>query len=706
VNEEEFLGRRQHTREDPMVRFPFTAIVGQEEMKTALILNVINPLLGGVLIRGQKGTAKSTGVRSLATLLPEIEVVEGCHFHCDPRDTRMQCDACRGRVEKGCSHPISRRKMRVVDLPLGATEDRIIGTLDMEYAIKRGETRFQPGILAEANRGILYVDEVNLLDDHLVDILLDVVASGINIVEREGISFSHPARLILVGTMNPEEGELRPQLLDRFGLCVQVHGLDDIDHRAAVIQRCIDFETDPAAFVNSWKEEERELGGAILNAREILSNIVCHEKIYKLSAQMALDFRVDGHRTDLFLIKTAKTLAAYWGRTEVAEADIQKAASLVLPHRMKKESPQSQEGERGTLQKSWLNRVQEDVHAHSCERECKESTSHHAKDPSEQSHEAVFGAEKPYTVRHLSVVPKKIERPRSGRRSNTEASIGSGRHIGSMISSTFSTDISFGATFRAAAPHQIHRDRGNLALAIECPDLRQKRKTKRIPHTILFLVDASGSMGANERMVQTKGAVLSLLNDAYKRRDRVGMVTFRGSKASVVLPPTSDKEKAKRMLEDLPVGGRTPLSRGLSVAYDALKMYALKRKNEALLLVVISDGKANVTMRPRQSLEEAHKELVTHYQSGAGSELPSLYDLVSSSALEEAMEVASDIRRSDIKSVVVDTASGGRRGQMEKLCSSLGGVYYKMEELRADGLVHMVDASLNSYNAHTVAYLQ
>jgi magnesium chelatase subunit D len=682
-----------------MACFPFSAIVGQEEMKTALILNVINPLLGGVLIRGQKGTGKSTGVRSLATLLPEIEVVEGCHFHCDPRDTRMQCDACRTSVEKGYSHPITRRKMRVVDLPLGATEDRILGTLDMEYAIKRGETRFQPGILAEANRGILYVDEVNLLDDHLVDILLDVVASGVNIVEREGISFSHLARLILVGTMNPEEGELRPQLLDRFGLCVQVRGLDDIDHRTAVIQRCIDFETDPAAFVNSWKEEERELGGAILKARETLSKIVCREKIYRLSAQMALDFRVDGHRTDLFLIKTAKTLAAYRGRTEVAEADIQKAASLVLPHRMKQDFSQSREGETGTLQKSLLNRVQEDVNVHSCERKCKESTTHSEKDPSEPSHEAVFGAGKPYTVRHLAVVPKKIERPRSGRRSDTEASIGSGRHIGSMISSTFSTDISFGATFRAAAPHQIHRDRGNLALAIEYPDLRQKRKTKRIPHTILFLVDASGSMGANERMVETKGAVLSLLNDAYKKRDRVGMVTFRSNKASVVLPPTSDKEKAKRILEDLPVGGRTPLSRGLSVAYDALKMYALKRKNEALLLVVISDGKANVTMRPRQSLEETHKELVTHHRSVGRMDGPSIQEIVTSNALQEALEVAQEIKRSGIKSVIIDTASSGRKDRMKRLSTSLGGRYFGIKELRAEGLFDIVDASLNGRTA-------
>jgi Mg-chelatase subunit ChlD len=257
-------------------------------------------------------------------------------------------------------------------------------------------------------------------------------------------------------------------------------------------------------------------------------------------------------------------------------------------------------------------------------------------------------------------------------------------------------DVAFDATLRAAAPYQIHRDRGNLAIAIEYPDLREKRKRKRVA---LFLVDASGSMDANQRMVQTKAAILSLLNDAYKRRDRVGMVTFNGNKGRVALPPTSDKEKAKRMLQRLPVGGRTPLSKGLSVAQQTLKKYALKMKNEILLLVVLSDGKANVTMNSLGAMEEAREEVLTYQGLMGKYQLPSFCELVYSHALQEATQVAAEIRRSGVKSVVIDTAISGRKGQMSKLCASLGGRYFEMEELQADRLVDIVNSYLNRHNS-------
>ncbi|MDI6686845.1 MAG: magnesium chelatase subunit D family protein [Desulfobacterales bacterium] len=680
-----------------MINFPFTAIVGQDEMKEALILNVINPLLRGVLICGQKGTAKSTAIRSLASLLQEIEVVEGCHFHCDPQDVGALCDDCRVQIEKGEKLPTTTQKMAVVDLPLGATEDRVIGTLDIEHAIKKGERRFQSGILAEANRGILYVDEVNLLDDHLVDILLDVAASGVNIVEREGISFSHPARVILLGTMNPEEGELRPQLLDRFGLCVYVQGLDDIDQRTSVVKRYLDFENDPTAFVDSWKEKERQLRNSVFNASKILSKVVCPDKMYKLSARMALDFGVDGHRTDLFIIKTARTMAAYHGNTEVTEADIQKAAGLVLPHRMKEKSFQSQTDEKSGLQKLLKKWVENNSSTDVSEKDNKESGSHMQKHQHKQPAEAVFGVDKPFTVRHLSVITNKSRQPRSGKRSKIESNLGPGKQIGSMIPKNASMDIAFAATFRAAAPYQVYRDHGNLAIAVEYADLREKRKSRRTAQTILFLVDASGSMGAQQRMVQTKGAVLSLLNDAYKKRDRVGMVTFNGNKARVILPPTADKEKAGKMLEQMPVGGRTPLAKGLCVANEALKKYSLKMKNEILLLIVISDGKANIIMKPSEKLKEARDRVINHYHSTGECGLPSLHDLISSHALKEAMEVAEETRQHGIKSVVIDTANTKGRDQMKKLSTSLGGLYYKMNDLRVEGLVDIVNSSLNRH---------
>lgn len=685
-----------------MLHFPFTAIVGQDRMKAALVLNLINPLLRGVLICGEKGTAKSTAVRSLASLVPQMEVVTGCRFHCAPRDTEALCDECRRRLERGEDLPAKRIDMPVVDLPLGATEDRVIGTLDLEKAIKKGEKHFQPGVLADANRGILYVDEVNLLDDHLVDILLDVSVSGVNIVEREGISFSHPAQFILVGTMNPEEGELRPQLLDRFGLCVHVRGLKSVKKRAAVIQRHLAYEENPQALSQSWKQKEMETRDSILEARKALPEVTCSDTMFKLAARIALDFEVHGHRTDLLLVKTAKTIAAFAGHVQVTPEYIKDAASLVLPHRVKGKFLPGREHEQSYLKEFASKWREANPSSDVVEKEREKTPGHMPEHEPQDASESVFATGKPYTVRHLSVAPKKSEHPRSGRRSKIEAGGGSGKHIGSRFPRNLPVDIAFDATFRAAAPYQIYRAQGNLALAIEYPDLREKRKRRRVAHTILFLIDASGSMGAHQRMVQTKAAVFSLLHDAYKKRDRVGLVTFNRKEARLILDPTSDKEKAKRTLNGLSVGGKTPLSRGLSVAHDALKKHALRRKNEVLLLVVVSDGKANATMKSSRTIAEARDELAAGYGPTEKFLKQSLYELVHSRALQEALEVAEEIRRSGVRSVVIDTAVSGRKGQMKELCAALGGHYFKMEELRAERLVEIVGSSLNRHKTLTL----
>lgn len=323
--------------------YPFTAIVGQEKMKKALLLNAINPRLGGVLIQGEKGTAKSTAVRGLAQLIPEQESVADCRYHCHPTRAEEQCSSCRTRVASGEKLPVVLRPMPVIDLPLGATEDRLIGTLDMEQAIKKGEKAFEPGILAAANRGILYVDEVNLLDDHLVDILLDAAAMGVNTVEREGVSISHPAKLILVGTMNPEEGELRPQLLDRFGLCVDVEGIRDTDARVEVIERLFAFESDSEAFTELWRDSQREKGMELSTARELLPSVTYEKGMLSMIAQICIDMGVDGHRSDITILKTAQTLAAVHCRTSVSEEDIQEAAELVLNHRMRRKPFEEQQ---------------------------------------------------------------------------------------------------------------------------------------------------------------------------------------------------------------------------------------------------------------------------------------------------------------------------------------------------------------------------
>ncbi len=316
--------------------YPFAAIVGQESMKKGLMLNVINPRLAGILIRGEKGTAKSTAVRALAELLPEIEVVADCPYHCDPDQPLTHCPACRERCAQGQELPRAKQPMKVVNLPVSATEDRVVGTLDIEYAIKHGERKFEPGVLAEANRGILYVDEVNLLDDHIVDVLLDAAAMGVNTVEREGVSFSHPAQFILVGTMNPEEGELRPQLLDRFGLCVTIEGIAEPAKRVEVIKRRTRFEDNQEAFSAAWEEEQGNLRDKLVAAQQLLPNVSYDDQVLYTIADIAIQMGVDGHRADLVMLKAAKALAAMNGSESVGQADITEVVELALMHRMRK----------------------------------------------------------------------------------------------------------------------------------------------------------------------------------------------------------------------------------------------------------------------------------------------------------------------------------------------------------------------------------
>jgi Mg-chelatase subunit ChlI len=317
--------------------FPFTAIVGQERMKRALILNAINPQIGGVLIRGERGTAKSTAARALAALLPDLEVVADCPFNCDPQVPAHLCDNCRVRREEGEDLPLTVRRTGFVDLPVSATEDRVVGTLDIEKAIQTGRKHFEPGVLAAANRGLLYVDEVNLLDDHVVDLLLDSAAMGVNVVEREGISFQHPARFILVGTMNPEEGELRPQLLDRFALCVEIKGLVSPTQRVDVLERCVQFEEDPDGFYEEWVPHEHSLSLEIAAARRMLPDVTYGSQDMYLIAELTSSFEVDGHRADIVILKAAIANAAFAGRDHVTEMDILQAAELALPHRLKKQ---------------------------------------------------------------------------------------------------------------------------------------------------------------------------------------------------------------------------------------------------------------------------------------------------------------------------------------------------------------------------------
>ncbi|WP_319578807.1 AAA family ATPase [uncultured Methanospirillum sp.] len=340
--------------------YPFSAIVGQEQMKKALLLNAINPKIGGVLIKGEKGTAKSTAARALASLLPSREVVDGCIFGCDPADSKGLCLDCQKRSELSTKTA----KMRVVELPISATEDKVVGSLDIEHALKKGEKKFEPGILAQAHRNILYVDEVNLLNDHIVDVLLDAAAMGMNFIEREGVSYVHPASFILIGTMNPEEGELRPQLLDRFGLCVDIEGIMDADTRVEVIKRRQAYEEHPEEFLNKWAGPEQELRDRIVRAQSLLPSVTISDEMLHIIAQICIDMGVDGHRADITMMKTASTLAAYHGRNSVLEEDVREAATLVLSHRMRRRPFSEQRMDTAKVDQSIQKTQHTHTHAH------------------------------------------------------------------------------------------------------------------------------------------------------------------------------------------------------------------------------------------------------------------------------------------------------------------------------------------------------
>lgn len=673
--------------------FPFTAIVGQDKMKRALILNAISPGIGGVLIRGERGTAKSTAARALAALLPEIEVVADCPFNCDPDNPQDQCDNCRARATGGEILPRVRRRTRFIDLPVSATEDRVVGTLDIERAIKRGERHFEPGVLAAANRGLLYVDEVNLLDDHVVDLLLDSAAMGVNVVEREGISFSHPARFILVGTMNPEEGELRPQLLDRFALCVEIRGIPDPDARVAIVQRRVAYEADPAAFYEAWRTEEGALSRQIARAKRSLPHVTYTEDNLYAIAKITAEFGVDGHRADIVILKTALANAAFEGRAVIEEADILIAAGLTLPHRLKKK-PFDEAGEQLDRLETRLNEVRtkitsiptppsapEDEGVAPSSDEPLEAGSlppgdhntllrGHRADALPLSYIRQPNMSVPvgetFPPRRLSTPLDRLTRTTSGKRSFTRTRRKRGRYVISRPADGTNDDIAFDATLRQAAPHQIEREHIDTALVVESQDLHCKVRVRRASNLILFVVDASWSMAAADRMVATKGAIMSLLTDAYQKRDRVGMITFQKEEARLILPPTSSVELAKRLLADIDVGGKTPLSAGLWLAHQVLVRERRKDPEVMPLLILLTDGAGNVSV----------------------TGLP---------PQEEALRVGSLIKHEGFRAVVINTEHESLdRGLARALADQMSAPCYTLSELRAQELYQTVRDELRA----------
>ena len=683
-----------------MPRYPFSAIVGADDMALALVLTTVAPDVGGVLVRGEKGTAKSTMVRALAEVLPRQDIVTGCRFGCDPAHSDPTCPD--GPHPHGAL--TTTRPARLAELPVGATEDRVIGSLDLSRALGAGETAFQPGLLAAAHRGILYVDEVNLLHDHLVDLLLDAAAMGRNTVERDGVSVSHAAQIVLVGTMNPEEGELRPQLLDRFGLTAEVSASRQPVERAEVVRRRLAYDADPEGFVEAYAEPQSLLRDRIGAAQTALRHVRLSEWALTKIATVCAGFEVDGMRADLVTARAARAHAAWEARTEVTREDIRVAARLALPHRRRR-NPFDAPGLDEDLLESLLgddehepapepdgpppggidpdtsdtddrDRGDSDADASAPDArippaasdtrspdapEPADGPAEHA--PAEDTRQdpnavpaprptatAVAASRSPYRARRLQV--RGVGEGDPGRRSRAITSWG--RTVGATTTGTGRLHLA--ATIAAAAPHQARRGRtGRVVLRPE--DLRHRVTQGREANLVLLAVDASGSMGAQQRMSDVKTAVLSLLVDAYQRRDRVGVVTFRGDAASLALPPTSSVEAAARCLTDLPHGGRTPLAEGLRTAARVLEVERIRDPRLRPLLVIVTDGLAT-----------------------SGPE-----------ALARARWVADRWRATGVDAVVVDCEAGRfRMGLAADIAHRMGADHLPLGEVAAASLVSIV----------------
>jgi magnesium chelatase subunit D len=684
--------------------YPFGAVVGMDDMRLALLLNAVSPAVGGVLVRGEKGTAKSTTVRALAAVLPAVDVVPGCRFACDPA---APDPACPDGPHSVGDRPVT-RPARLVELPVGASEDRLVGSLDLERALTEGVKSFEPGLLAAANRGVLYVDEVNLLHDHLVDLLLDAAALGTAYVEREGVSVRHAARFLLVGTMNPEEGELRPQLLDRFGLTVEVAAPRDPVQRAEVVRRRFAYDADPSGFAAAWAEEEAGLATRIAAARARLPHVVLSDGALRQVTAVCAAFDVDGLRADLVTARAAIAHAAWCGRDEVTEDDVRVAARLALPHRRRRNPfdapgldddtleqalsdarpdddgpdddgpddggpdgdpdgdgdggsppppdggpPDGQDGDRGRPPETQAPDGGGTEAPPSSTAPRGEGGGH--ADAAPAPDRAAVAPTDPFRTRRLEVPG--IGAGASGRRSRARSD--RGRVVGSTRPSGAVTRLHLTGTVLAAAPHQVARGRTGAGLRLAREDLRQATLEGREGNLVLFVVDASGSMGSRARMGAVKGAVLSLLLDAYQRRDKVGLVTFRGGDAELALPPTWSVEAAAARLTDLPTGGRTPVAAGLLRAHEVLRVERVRDPQRRPLLVVVTDGRAT---GPR-----------------GGSHLADSY------------AAAGLLAAAGTASVVVDCESGPvRLGLAGALGAHLGAQTLRLEELAADSLAATV----------------
>jgi len=611
--------------------FPLSAVVGQDDLKLALLLHAVDPKLGGVLIRGEKGSGKSTAARALATLIGD-----GAPF---------------------------------VELPIGATEDRVVGTLDLEGALLEGRSRLRPGLLAAADGGVLYVDEVNLLADHLVDLLIDAAAFGVNRVERDGITAEHPCRFVLVGSMNPEEGELRPQLLDRFGLAVEVRAPRDPQLRTEVVRRRLAYDADPAAFAGRFAAEEDGLRAAIGDAAAIAGEVVVPDEVLALASRLCAELDAEGLRADLVLARGSAALAALDGRKEATADDVVRLAPLALAHRRR----------RGPLDAPGLDpqELEEALgRADAGEGDGAGSEGEAAPDPGGRGEAG--GPQDPRPPAPGVFLALSTQRPSGvlGRRNRGPASRGG--IVAARPSPTGVSDVAVAATVQAAAARRAQARQATPApgaAAVERADLRQAVRESRTANLVVLCVDASGSMGTAARMEAAKGAAVSLLLDAYQRRDRVALVTFAGDEARVALRPTGSVEIARARLADLPTGGRTPLAAGLHTALDVARSARHRDPDRRPVIVVVTDGRATSAGPSRGP-------------RAAGPGRPS-----AGNPVEAARAAAAAIAAAGIEALVVDAEDGDvRLGLARQLADAMAAHYTALPDLRPDSLVRAVEA--------------
>jgi len=587
--------------------FPFSAIVGLDDAKLALLCVAVNPLIGGVLLRGDKGTGKSTLVRALANVLPEVEVVADCPFNCNPRNPLEMCDSCYGRYVRGEDLPVARRRMRVVDLPLSITIDRLVGTVDVERFMKEGVKALQPGLLAEANRNILYIDEVNLLDDYVADSLLDAAAMGWNIIEREGVSFKHPARFILVGSMNPEEGELRPQILDRFGLCVNVEAPKDPEVRVEIVKRVEEFHSNPISFYRKYEGKEREVRERIIRAKELLPKVIVGDDLLKLLAETVIKLGIKTNRAEIVTIKTAKAIAALNGRVRVTLKDLEKAMELALPHRLRdkpfQKPPKIQPPKLGEGGDEGNTKERGPTHTHEGSGASGGAGSNRG--------EGLGEGERKFSPQSLSSqelnIPKLPElREVSGWRSSKDSyavlvNVPKGYPIGYTVPRTGEDPVDVDL-YNSVVSAILAGKRPPLSLGGE--DVRVRVRRARAPTLWVIVLDSSGSMALQKRISVAKGLALKLVEQSYVKKAKLSLMVVRGREAQLLIPPTRNYVRVLDAIEEVPTGGRTPLPSALYELILLTKRERMKDKSLKVRAFLITDGKANVPLNGRSIKEE------------------------------------------------------------------------------------------------------